>query len=592
MIRDVLKTEIEKALTALGVDYSGLEINLEHPADFKFGDYSTNIAMMVAKQLEQNPKDLAEKIAEQIRAGKNKNIKDVQVAGPGFINFYLSNEFFAESIRKVAVSGPSFVDVGFNKKLILEYSSPNIAKPFTIGHLRSTIIGAALANILKTSGFDVVRENYLGNWGTQFGKLIVAIKKGDLKSKLKEVEQSENPIRYLVDLYVKFHQEAETNPDLEEEARQEFKKLEDGDKQNDEIWRSCIALSLAEFNKIYLRLGLASGFDRYTGERESHERVNDVYKILEENELITVSEEAWIVELEKFGLPPLLVRKKDGSSIYAVRDLASDLVRREKYGKDIMIVNEVGSEQMLYFRQLFAVEKILGWFKEGERVHVSHGLYSFKDGKMSTRKGNVIWLDKVLDEARSRSLRKIIEGDDGQVTVLAEGVTEIDRSSVFGVSKLADEVQKLKVAEAVGIGAIKYNDLKREASRDIIFDWDDILNLKGNSGPYLQYTYARANSVLIKSGKSIKDFCVEEESQVSRMVHIFPEIVERAANEYAPHHICTYLYNLASAFNSYYAQNKIIGSENEAYRLALTKAVAQVLESGLNLLGIPVLSEM
>lgn len=551
MIRYVLKQAIEEAIENLQIKLpnDNININLEHPADFIHGDYSSNVAMVVATQVGMSPNELAKAIKTELNRNLPQEVEKVEVAGPGFINFYLSKKFFIDSLKEILTKREKYGEnnLGEGKKVIVEYSSPNIAKPFSIGHLRSTIIGDAVANLLAMSGYKVIRDNHLGDWGTQFGKLIVAIKKwGDFEA----IKKSDNPIKDLVALYVRFHDEAENDERLEIEGRDAFAKLENGDKEAREIWQTCIDLSLKEFSSIYKRLGVK--FDTEYGESFFVDKIKPVYDELIKHNLLVESEGAKVVMFdEETKLPPLIVEKSDGSTIYAMRDLAADLWRKHEYEPDL-IINEVGAEQSLYFQQLFKVEELLGWYKNGERVHVSHGMYRFKDGKMSTRKGNVIWLEDVLSEA-------------------------VRRASEFNSS----------VAEEVGIGAIKYNDLKRESRIDIMFDWEEILNLKGNSGPYLQYTYARTCSILEKAGGMKEAKVADDPGIIEKMLHRFPGVVERATIEYAPHHICTYLYGLASAFNSYYASNQIVSDEPTShYRVALTAAVGQVLKNGLTLLGI------
>jgi arginyl-tRNA synthetase len=551
MIRYVLKQAIGEAIENLQIKLpnDNINVNLEHPADFTHGDYSSNVAMVVAKQVGMSPNELAEAIKTELNRNLPQEVEKVEVAGPGFINFYLSKKFFIDSLKEILTKREKYGEnnLGEGKKVIVEYSSPNIAKPFSIGHLRSTIIGDAVANLLAMSGYKVIRDNHLGDWGTQFGKLIVAIKKwGDFEA----IKKSDNPIKDLVALYVRFHDEVENDERLEIEGRDAFAKLENGDREAREIWQTCIDLSLREFSSIYKRLGVK--FDTEYGESFFVDKIKPVYDELIKHNLLVESEGAKVVMFgEETKLPPLIVEKSDGSTIYAMRDLAADLWRKNEYEPDL-IINEVGAEQSLYFQQLFKVEELLGWYKNGERVHVSHGMYRFKDGKMSTRKGNVIWLEDVLSEA-------------------------VRRASEFNSS----------VAEEVGIGAIKYNDLKRESKIDIVFDWEEVLNLKGNSGPYLQYTYARTCSILEKAGGMKEAKVADDPGIIEKMLHRFPGVVERATIEYAPHHICTYLYGLASAFNSYYASNQIVSDEPTShYRVALTAAVGQVLKNGLTLLGI------
>jgi len=555
MIRQILEEAIKTALWELKIDGSKIpKINLEHPEDLTHGDYSSNIAMILAKHVAQNPKELATKIVAEINERKSEEVKKVEVAGHGFINFYLSTDFFTEQIKKIVKEGEGFGrnKIGNEKKVVVEYSSPNIAKPFTVGHLRSTVIGDAIANILDFSGFKVIRDNHLGDWGTQFGKLIVAIKKW---SSMEDVEKSENPIKDLVALYVKFHDEAEKNKILDDEGRDWFLKLEKGDKEARKIWEKCVKLSMKEFEKLYKRLGVK--FDTAYGESFFEDKMGAVLDDVKKIGIAKESEGAYLVFFENEKYPPLMLLKRDGSSLYALRDLASDKFRKNEFGTDTLIINEVGSEQTLYFKQLFEVEKLLGYAKEGERVHIAHGMYSFKDGKMSTRKGNVIWLDEVLNEA-------------------------VERAGVFNKD----------TAEVVGIGAIKFNDLKRESQKDVTFDWNEILNLKGDSGPYLQYSYARAKSVLRKvDEEKIENKLKERKSDVfelEKLLYRFPEVVERAGQDYAPNHIATYLIQISSAFNNFYANNKILdeGDVGSPYKIVLTEAFSVVLKNGLKLLGI------
>lgn len=558
MIRDILENSIKIALQSLKIDESKISrIILEHPEDFSHGDYSCNVAMVLAKQVSQNPRELAGKIVAEILERKPKEVSKVEVAGPGFINFYLSPEFFVMQSKEIIKADKKFGNskIGKGKKVVVEYSSPNIAKPFTIGHLRSTVIGDAIANILDFSGFKVIRDNHLGDWGTQFGKLIVAIKKW---SSIEEIQKSKSPIKDLVALYVKFHDEAEKDLTLEDEARDWFTKLEQNNKEAKKIWEICVKLSMKEFEKIYKRLGVK--FDTAYGESFFEDKMKEVIEDVKKIGIVKESEGAYLVFFENDKYPPMMLLKKDGSSIYALRDLAADKFRKKKYGKDVTIINEVGMEQSLHFQQLFETEKLLGYIKGGDRIHVAHGFYRFPEGKMSTRKGNGIWLDEVLDEA-------------------------IEKASFFNKD----------TAEIVGVGAIKFNDLKRESSRDIIFSWDEILNLKGDSGPYLQYSYARARSILRKAKEEkIKKVDWKKVSlnggvsNLEKMLYRFPEVVERAGGEYSPHYIATYLIELASSFNSFYATGKIVDKADigSSYKVALTEAFSIVLKNGLNLLGI------
>ncbi|OGI69585.1 arginine--tRNA ligase [Candidatus Nomurabacteria bacterium RIFCSPLOWO2_01_FULL_42_20] len=554
MIREKIKKSIEDALKKLEIEAK--EIHLEHPEDLSHGDYSTNVAMVLAPKSGLKPLQLAEKLKSDLSKGLQKGgfIEKIDIAGPGFINFYLSPEFFNESIKEILERKSDFGknDLGKGKKVIVEYSSPNIAKPFTIGHLRSTIIGDSIAKILEFSGHQVIRDNHIGDWGTQFGKLIVAIKKwGDEK----KLNKSKNPVKILVDLYIKFHKEVEKNPKLEDEAREWFKKLEQHDKETFSLWKKIVDWSMKEFNRLYGRLGVK--FDEILPESFFEEKMREVLEEIKNKKIGQMSEGALVIFFtEESHLPPLLVQKSDGTSLYATRELATDKYRKEKYGKDIVIINEVGSEQKEYFKQIFAAEEMLGWFKKGERVHISHGLYRLPEGRMSTRKGNAVWLEDIVNEAVKRA-------------------GEFNR----------------EVAEPVAIGALKFNDLKRESKSDIVFSWDEILNLKGDSGPYLQYTYARARSVLLKAEQEkIKPSTIYHlpATDPERLLYRFPEVVERAVREYSPHYIAIYLLDLASAFNSFYNEIKIVDKNDpdSPYKVALTQAVSIILKNGLWLLGI------
>ena len=408
---------------------------------------------------------------------------------------------------------------------------------------------------MEFSGAKVIRDNHIGDWGTQFGKMIVAIKKwGDIS----EIKKSKEPVKDLVALYVKFHDEVEKDKTLDDLARSWFTKLEKKDKEAVLIWKLCINLSLKEFEKIYKRLGIS--FDTAVGESFFNDKMDVIVEEAIQKGIAKVSEGATLVFFENDRYSPLMLLKSDGSSLYALRDLATDKWRKKKYGKDTIIINEVGVEQSLHFKQLFETEKLLGISNGNDRFHIAHGLYSFKSGKMSTRKGNVIWLEEVLEEAKKRA-----------------------------------EIFNESVAEEVGIGAIKFNDLKRDSTKEIVFDWDEILNLGGDSGPYLQYSSARAFSILEKAKNKPKvvvpkDWIVTD---IEKLLARFGEVVERSAIELKPNQLALYLLDLACAFNNFYTHNKIIGSgEGEKYRLAITESFRTVLSNGLTLLGIKSLKKM
>jgi arginyl-tRNA synthetase len=591
-----ISIDLSSALSEVIKDLTDLSVvaEIDRPASSEHGDYSSNVAMIVFPQLSSeqkatytSPRQLAERVADAvIQKLPASIIAKTDVAGPGFINFSLSVQYLGEYIdcllakdknvfltKYLSSSAPT--EDTAERIAIVEYSSPNIAKPFTIGHLRSTIIGQAVANLLEATGWKVFRDNHLGDWGTQFGKQIYAFLNIPLdptgkKSNEEILDSSDEPVKLLVQLYVDFHKQAEENPALEDEARTWFKRLEDGDEEARRIWQKCINWSFKEFDQIYQRLGVSftENDGRGYGESFFEDKMGPVLKQLEEKKLLKESEGAKLVFLEEEKLPPFMVVKKDGATLYATRDLATDKFRKEnieRYGTSPIVINEVGIEQAEYFRQLFAVEYRLGWYKPGQRIHVKHGHFRFQDKKMSTRKGNVIWLADVLDEA----------------------------------------VKRANGSEEIGIGALKWNDLKRSAHLDVVFNWDEMLSMEGNSGPYMQYTYARCQSVLRKVDQETaaemstqEDLSQEQypvEVSLMRTLSQYPEVLLRAASEYAPHHLCTYLFGLAQEFNSFYHQLPILKAEKETekeLRLQLTKAVSTSLENGLHLLGIQTVERM
>ena len=533
------KEQIIKALReATGVK----EINLEFPENEAFGDYSSNIALL-------NKDFKVEEIVEKINKLGLPAKAETKV---GFINFWLKKDVLIDNLIQIGKEKEKYgsSNAGRGKTVIIDYSSPNIAKPFGIGHLRSTIIGQALYNLYKFLGYKVVGDNHLGDWGTQFGKLLYMIKAKDVAN---------FDIAKLEELYVEFHQLAEDDPGLEGKAREWFKKLEDGDFEAKSIWKKCVDISLEEFERVYNLLGIkidfAFGESYYEAEMKDLLSNPSIVKHVSEGE-----DGAKIIDLSKEGINiPLMLLKKDEGTTYATRDLATISFRVRKWNPDI-IIYEVGAEQSFYFKQIFAAARLLGLVDEKVKlVHTAHGLYLAPDGKkFATREGKTIKLEDVLDEA-------------------------IKRASAYAEA----------TARQVGIGAIKYFDLMHSVQSNVVFDWEKMMNLEGNSGPYLQYTTARANSVLRKAEFSIFNFQFSinlqinnEEMAVLRKLCQFQEVIAFAAINYSPNILCNYLYDLAQKFNTFYNRHRIIGSENENFRLALTTAVGSVLKTGLELLGI------
>ncbi len=568
-----IKTAIKKTLQDLG--FPETAISLEHPAVESHGDYSSNIALTTFERAKgqglrdkgKTPREFAQTIAEKLQNNKElkKIVSKIEVAGPGFINFFLNDKSLIIELEEILKekNGYGSSNSGKGKTMVIDYSAPNIAKRFTVGHLRSTIIGQAVYNIYKFLGWKCIGDNHLGDWGTQFGKMIVAIRKWAGKS------VDELTVDEMESLYVRFHQEAETNKELDEEARAAFKALEDGKKEERELWKKLVIRSIEEFQKIYDLLGVK--IDEAYGESSYEKMMPSIIDEAKKKGVAIKSEGALIIPYPNDALPPSMILKSDGGTTYLTRDLATIKFRKEKWSPDLMIY-EVGSEQTLYWRQAFWAVELLGWAKRNQFFHIPHGLIRLKEGKISTRKGNAIKLEQVLAEA-------------------------IDRAKKFNDDS--------EISKMVGIGAVKYNDLKHSPSTGYVFDWAEMINLDGNSGPYLQYTYARCKSVLSKSGGlplSLSPYPLalnSEELAILRFIYRFPEVVQIAAIQYSPNLVCTFLYELAQRFNTFYNKHRIIPSDlsnhsshfnhsnhSAAFRLLLTSSVSQVLKNGLTLLGI------
>ena len=598
--------EIKKSLKK-AVGLLDEEIKVEHPAEFSHGDYSTNLALVLAKKKGENPKKLAEEILTKWqKSGLPDLVKKVEVAPPGFLNIWIKFDYLVKQVERVLREREDFGKGiwGKGKTMVIDFSSPNIAKRFGVGHLRSTNIGQALYNLYAFSGWKVIGDNHLGDWGTQFGTLIWQIEKevNDLKVDKNQYLQKLT-VEELERLYIKFHQEAKERPELEEKARECFKRLEEGESEARKIWQVCVEISLKEFEKIYKLLG--TKFDVVLGESFYQDKMKEVLAECKSKGLLKESQGALVVEVPGVKTPAILV-KSDGATTYLLRDLATIKYRRETWNPDLFVY-EVGADQALHFVQLFKISTQLGYGRLTDFVHVSHGLIGFSEGKFSTREGKTIHLEEVLNEAIERAKKLCLEA---------------------GVSKNLSGEEREKVAQVVGIGAVKYNDLKQNPKTDIIFDWEQVLSLQGNSGPYLQYTYARTQNVLAKAKKvefenlSAGDL-TEEEKGLLRTIYRFSEAVEKAAREFSPNLLCNFLFDLSQKFNLFYDRNRILrqnsaspqslkqevenqddrgrlgweedgelSEEKSLFRLALTAAVGQVLKNGLKILGIEVLEKM
>lgn len=553
-----MKDQIIKSLEkATGIK----EIHLAFPENEAHGDYATNVALVSAKKEKKKSKELAEEIIKKLQKDKElaKIVSKIEVAGLGFINFFLSENFLFNEMDKVIKESEKYgsSDFGKGKTVLVEYSSPNIAKYFGIGHLRSTIIGQALYNLYKFLGYKVIGENHLGDWGTQFGMIIAQVKRKNLNIDDLTIDDFEK-------LYIDFNKEAEAKPELREEAKHWFKKLEKGDKEARQIWQKAKDISLAEFRRIYELLGVT--IKNAHGESFYEDKMPAVIREVREKGLSKKSEGAEIIELK--GMPPGMLVKSDGATTYFTRDFAAVDYRIKTWDPELLIY-EVGVDQKLHFRQLFEAVRLLGWAKNRELVHIAHGLIRGKLGKMSTRRGETVRLEKVLREAINRAEKIIEESETGREL---------------------SEKEKKEIARAVGVGAVKYFDLSHHPTSDIIFDWEKLFLLEGNSAPYLQYTFARTQSVLRKAKaqntKYDKQGINDEEALLLRSLPRFSETIIDAAKNYSPNLLANYLFGLAQKYNNFYNQHRIIGSENQGLRIMLTAAVGQILKNGLTLLGI------
>ncbi len=591
-----IKNDLIKAIKKAESGYSDLYLNqtieIEHPKDVNFGDYSTNIAMVLSKKFTKflgghvdseknpglkkttkygslNPYEYALKIVEEFN--KNSDFIDkIEVVKPGFINFYLKPEFLikeAELINYEIEFRDRLRENGNNKTMVIDYSAPNIAKPFGIGHLRSTDIGQAIYNIYKILGWNCIGDNHIGDWGTQYGKLMAAIKKWNDK------DLDDLTIEDLEKLYVKFHKEAETDETLVDEGRNWFSKLENNDSEAREIWKKCVEISLVEFDKVYEMLGVKIDFIH--GESFYQDKLEETIKEIKDKKITKESEGAVIVEME--GMPPAMLQKSNGTTTYFTRDMATVKYRVDNWNPDL-IVYEVGADQQLHFKQVFETAKLMGWTKNCEMVHVAHGLIRWPTGKFSTRKGDTIHLSDVIEKAKEKA-RELAE-----------------KSKVI---KDLNNYQKEEVIEKVAIGAIKFSDLSSDPKKDIIFNWDQVMSLDGDSGPYLQYTLARCLSVLnktqINEQKNIEEIpktVNKDEMALIREFYKFEEKIIEASERFSPAVITEYLIGIARKYNEFYAKNRIINQKEETFRIFLTKTVAMILETGLNLLGIDKIEKM
>ena len=557
--KDKIAEEISKVLELTKED---LKDYIEIPKDTKMGDYALP-CFKLAKEMKKSPVIIANEIKEKIEM-PNQYISKIEAVN-GFLNIFINNEMLIENVLDEMESkkenyGSS--NIGNGKNIIVEYSSPNIAKPFHVGHLRTTVIGRALYNMYKFLGYNTIGINHLGDWGTQFGKLIEGYKRFG-----NEYNLEENPIDKLTEIYVRINELCKEDESVLDDCRNNFKKLEDGDKYCIQIWQKFKDLSLKEFQRIYDVLGIH--FDYNTGESFYVDKMPEVLQILRKNNKLVESQGAEIVDLEYANMPPLMAVKSNGSTTYAMRDLAAILYRARTYDFDKCIY-VVAYEQNLHFKQAFEVAKFLDLDEKYTNglIHVPYGMVRLKTGKMSTREGTLIKLEDILKEAVTR----------------AKAIIEEKNPNIEG---------KEDIAKKVGIGAVIFNDLSNNINKDEVFDWDIMLNFQGETGPYIQYMYVRTKSILEKENytmnKELVDISELEEHGIEliKQIYSFNDIVKQAVDKNEPSIISRYLIDVAKLYSSFYNDNKIIVEDEKIKntRLCLTYMVGNVLKIGTGLLG-------
>lgn len=559
------KRQIAESIEIEGADTQEIYDLLTVPKDNTMGDWCLP-CFKFAKAFRKSPMVIAEEIAEKV--GKREFLADTRAVA-GYVNFTLNKRMFArEALERILDSAERYgdCDEGQGKTVCIDYSSVNIAKPFHMGHMLNTAIGAALYRIYTHLGYKVVGINHLGDWGTQFGKLIVAYKKWG-----NQADIDKRGVKGLLDIYVRFHKEAESDPSLEDEARYWFKQIEDGNREAQDLWQWFKEITMKEVLKIYDRLNVK--FDSFAGESFYNDKMQPVLDELERKGLLEESEGAKIVRLDEEGMPPCLLVRADGATLYATRDMAAAFYRKETYRFDLALY-VVAYQQNLHFRQFFKVIEKMGYDWAEDLVHVAHGMVSLEEGSLSTRSGNVVFLEDVLDQAARKALATINE-------------------------KNPDLEGKEQIAEQVGVGAVIFGMLFNSRIKDMVFSYDKVLNFDGETGPYVQYTYARCNSVLEKGGAPSGETNYEgvdnpEAAELISLLNRYPEILKEAARKFEPCVVTRYAVDVAQSYNKFYYRHKInnAAAPVKNARLRLTAATKQILSNALGVLGIATPAKM
>lgn len=569
-LKTLLEEATQKAFPELSLEDLVKAVSVEEPREAAHGDYASGLAMKLTKRVGKAPAEIAEAVMAAFKP--DYRVEKLEFAAPGFINVHLSREFLQETLKQLE-SGFSIergvkVDAAHDRPVIVEYSSTNAAKHMGVHHIITTILGAALANLFEFMGHSVIRINHLGDWGTHFGKIIYAIEQwGDRD------EIAKHPNDEFTRLYVKFHEESEKHPELEDEARKIFKALEEGDPERLALWKWVVHESLMDLEKIFTRLGVQ--FDHITGESFYLKMADEVLADGVAKGVFVEGEGGSLIAPIPGTDLPGLVRKADGTTLYLTRDLATVRYRVETWHPEL-ILYVVDHAQSLHFQQNFAVAHLLGYDEDTGLEHISFGRMNFAEAGMSSRKGNVIRLSAILDEANKRA---------GELA--ATKSVDFPREELYAM------------AETVGIASVKYAILSQDRSKDVVFEWDKIISLEGNSAPYLLYSYARASAILHKAEKldlgGMPVFTEHVEVALAKKLATFPEAFERALIDRKPHIISTAIYELCQSFNRFYGNVHVLGAENPVAlrtRLGLVQAFLFELKAALAILGIPVLERM
>jgi arginyl-tRNA synthetase len=562
---DYKKIVADRIGQAAEIDAEDLMRFIEIPPRPEMGDYAFP-CFQLSKTLRKSPNVISSELAEKIN---KEGFEKVDALGP-YLNFFVDKSVFTkETIEKILSEGDSYgsSEDGKGKNVTIDFSSPNIAKPFHVGHLFSTAIGNSLYRTLSFEGYKCIGINHLGDWGTQFGKLIYAYKKWCDKEKLEK-----EPIKELLRIYVKFHDEAEKDPTLDEEARRYFKRLEDGAEEETELWKTFRELSLREFQNVYDLLGVK--FDSTAGESFYTDKMDAVVEEIDSKGLLVTSNGAQVVMLDEYNMPPCIIKKADGATMYATRDLAAAIYRKDNYDfyKSLYVV---GMDQTLHFKQVFTTLKLMGHDWADDCRHIGFGLVRFSDKKLSTRRGDVIFLEDLLKESIEKTMEIINE-------------------------KNPDLENKEEVAKKVGVGAMVFTYLKNGREKDIVFDWKEMLSFDGETGPYVQYSYARGKSILrkqetIEGEADYSKLSSKEEFELIKTLEGFNEAINHSIDKFEPSVVTRYAVDVAKAFNKFYNAHKISGIEDcglKNARLKLVEATCQVIKNALYLIGLEVVEKM